>query len=83
MSSLEYNQTGSFMSVEDVPQSLAPRSAMSMEEMIALMSSGGQFSNDSTAAAAVASRNWRQNAGDANYVTMAAATAGGHRRNHE
>lgn len=82
MSSLQYNQPGSLMSLEDSPQSLAPRSAMSMEEMIALMSSGSQLSNDSTAAAAAASRSWRQ-AGDANYVTSTIAATGGHRRNHE
>ncbi|KAF9330689.1 hypothetical protein BG006_006353 [Podila minutissima] len=83
MSSLQYNQPGSLMSLEDSPQSLAPRSAMSMEEMIAMMSSGSQFSNDSTAAAAVASRSWRQTAGDANYTTATLTAAGGHRRNHE
>lgn len=82
MSSLQYNQPGSLMSLEDSPQSLAPRSAMSMEEMIALMSSDSQFSNDSTAAAAAASRSWRQ-AGDSNYVTSTIAATGGHRRNHE
>ncbi|KAF8928236.1 hypothetical protein CPC16_000368 [Podila verticillata] len=82
MSSLQYNQPGSLMSLEDAPQSLAPRSAMSMEEMIALMASGSQFSNDSTAAATAASRSWRQ-AGDANYVTSTIAATGGHRRNHE
>ncbi|KAF9982852.1 hypothetical protein BGZ75_005683 [Mortierella antarctica] len=81
MSSLQYNQLGNLVSIEDSPQSLAPRSAPSMEEMIALMSSS-QFSNDSTAAAAAgASRSWRQE--DSNYVTATVAAVGGHRRNHD
>ncbi|KAI1316270.1 hypothetical protein EDD11_010178 [Mortierella claussenii] len=84
MSSLQYNQPGNLVSIEDSPQSLAPRSALSMEEMIALMSSP-QYSNDATAAAAASamSRNWRQGPGDANYVTATVAAVGGHRRNHE
>ncbi|KAF9895631.1 hypothetical protein BX616_009197 [Lobosporangium transversale] len=85
MSSLQYNQAGNMISLEDSAQSLAPRSALSMEEMIALMG-GSEFSNDSTAAAAAAaamSRNWRQTPGDANYVTATVPAVGGHRRNHE
>ncbi|GJJ69465.1 hypothetical protein EMPS_01811 [Entomortierella parvispora] len=80
MSSLQYNQPDSMVSLEDSPRSLAPRSAMSMEEMMAMLS-GSQFSNDSAAASAAMSRSWRQ--GDANYITSTVATTGGHRRNHE
>ncbi|KAG0200714.1 hypothetical protein BGX28_006309 [Mortierella sp. GBA30] len=82
MSSIQYNQPGNLASIDDSTQSLAPRSALSMEEMIALMSNP-QFSNDSAAAAAAAavSRSWRQE--DSNYVTATVAAVGGHRRNHE
>ncbi|KAG0247780.1 hypothetical protein BG011_000925, partial [Mortierella polycephala] len=80
MSSLQFNQPGSLVTVPDSHQSLAPRSAMSMEEMMALMTNS-QFSNDSAAAAAAASRTWRQPE-DANYVTATVPAVGGHRRNH-
>ncbi|KAG0054405.1 hypothetical protein BGZ83_011305 [Gryganskiella cystojenkinii] len=80
MSSLQYSQPDSMVALDDSPRSLAPRSAMSMDEMMAMLS-GSQFSNDTAAAGAAMSRNWRQ--GDANYVTATVAAAGGHRRNHE
>jgi len=83
MSSLQYNQPGNLVTIEDSPAQFAPRSAMSMEEMIAMMSRSSQFSNDAAAAGA-ASRNWRQNSEDgSNYTTASAPTVGGHRRNHE
>ncbi|KAG0001842.1 hypothetical protein BGZ79_004063, partial [Entomortierella chlamydospora] len=70
------------ISAED-PQSLAPRTALSMEEMMAMLTNP-QFSNDSTATEAAISRNWRQGtAVEPNYVTAAVGSVGGHRRNHE
>ncbi|KAF9146357.1 hypothetical protein BGX30_001371 [Mortierella sp. GBA39] len=81
MSSLQYTQPANLVSIEDSTQ-FAPRSAMSMEEMIAMMSQSSQFSND--AAAAAASRSWRQNSEDSsNYTTATVPAVGGHRRNHE
>ncbi|KAF9151444.1 hypothetical protein BGX21_004639, partial [Mortierella sp. AD011] len=82
MSSLQYNQPSNLISTED-SQSLAPRTALSMEEMMALLTNP-QFSNDSTATEAAISRNWRQGTTvEPNYVTAAAGSVGGHRRNHE
>ncbi|KAG0378049.1 hypothetical protein BGX24_004875 [Mortierella sp. AD032] len=83
MSSFQYTQPGNMVSAED-SQQFAPRSAMSMEEMIAMMSQSSQFSNDATASAGAASRNWRQHAEDSsNYTTATVPAVGGHRRNHE
>ncbi|KAF8950402.1 hypothetical protein BGZ46_004563, partial [Entomortierella lignicola] len=82
MSSLQYNQPSNLISMEDPAQSLAPRTALSMEEMMAMLSTP-QFSNDSTAIDAAVSRNWRQGqATEQNYITAAAGSVGGHRRNH-
>ncbi|KAF9090870.1 hypothetical protein BGX29_002608 [Mortierella sp. GBA35] len=82
MSSLQYNQPGNLVSIEDSTQQFAPRSAMSMEEMVAMMTRA-QFSNDA-AAAAGAARGRRQNSEDSsNYTTASVPTVGGHRRNHE
>lgn len=84
MSSLQYNQPGNLVSIEDSAQQFAPRSAMSMEEMIAMMSQSSQFSNDAAAVAGAASRSWRQHSEDSpNYTTATAPAVGGHRRNHE
>ncbi|KAG0285406.1 hypothetical protein BGZ98_005514, partial [Dissophora globulifera] len=82
MSALQFNKPDNLISMEDSAQSLAPRSAQSMEEMMAMLA-GDQFSNDSTAAASAAmSRSWRQGTDDDNYVTSTVAPMGGHRRNH-
>ncbi|KAF9923459.1 hypothetical protein FBU30_006496 [Linnemannia zychae] len=83
MSSFQYTQPGNLASIED-SQQFVPRSAMTMEEMIAMMSQSSQFSNDTTAAAGAASRNWRQHSEDSsNYTTATVPAVGGHRRNHE
>ncbi|KAF9112482.1 hypothetical protein BGX27_003308, partial [Mortierella sp. AM989] len=66
------------ISVED--SALTPRTAMSMEEMMALLTTP-QFTNDTTTPEDA--RNWRQTSGEPNYITTAAVSAGGHRRNHE
>ena len=82
MSSLQYTQPANLVSIEDSAQ-FAPRSAMSMEEMSAMMSQSSQFSNDAAAVAA-ASRSWRQHSEDSsNYTTATVPAVGGHRRNHE
>ncbi|KAG0236324.1 hypothetical protein BGW42_003736 [Actinomortierella wolfii] len=82
-----------FQGLDDTTQNYAPRSAMSLNDMMALLSSSSQFSNESTAAEAAAaaavaaaaaaaasgnSHSWHES----NYVTSTVAPVGGHRRNH-
>ncbi|KAG0357600.1 hypothetical protein BGZ54_000270 [Gamsiella multidivaricata] len=80
MSFIQSNQPGNLVNIDDSTQSLAPRSAPGMDELLALMG-GAQFSNAATAEAAA--MRWRQGGADPNFVTSTVAPVGGHRRNHE
>ncbi|KAF9974128.1 hypothetical protein BGZ73_002598 [Actinomortierella ambigua] len=95
MSSLHYHEMATgFQALDDTTQNYAPRSAMSLNDMMALLSSSSQFSNESTAAEAAAAavaaaaaaaaasgggHPWHH---EPNYVTSTVAPVGGHRRNH-